>query len=101
MPSNVDDMTNTMLQNLEEKTGNNLDQWIQIVNHSQVTKHKEIIDHLKSEYGLTYGYANLIAIKSRESKEGNPPTGDSLVATQYSGKKKVTCVQSMMQSLRE
>jgi hypothetical protein len=85
--SNVDEMTNPMLQNLEEKTGKNLDQWIQIVNNSQVTKHKEIIVYLKSEYGLTYGYANLIALKYRESKEGKPATGISLVDTQYSGKK--------------
>ena len=87
MPSNVDEMTNTMLQNLEEKTGKNLDLWIQIVNNSQVTRHKEIIGHLKSEYGLTYGYANLIALKTRESLEGKPPTGDSLVDMQYSGNK--------------
>lgn len=83
----MDEMTKTMLINLEEKTGKNLDQWIQIVNISQVTKHKEIIDYLKSEYGLTYGYANLIALKYRESKEGKPPTGATLVDTQYSGNK--------------
>ena len=85
MPSNVDEMTNTMLQNLEEKTSKNLDQWIQTVNNSQVTKHKEIIDYFKSKYGLTYGYANLIAQKTRESLEGKPPTGDSLVDMQSSG----------------
>lgn len=85
MPSNVDEMTNTMLQNLEEQTGKNLDQWIQIVNNSQVTKHKEIIVYLKSEYGLTYGYANLIALKYRESTEGKPATGNWFVDTQYSG----------------
>jgi len=55
MPSNVDEMTQSMLRNLEEKTGKNLKQWIQIVNASKVTKHKEIINFLKSEYGLTYG----------------------------------------------
>jgi hypothetical protein len=87
MPSNVDEMTASMLSNLEEKTGKNLDQWLQIVNTSQVTKHKGIIDFLKSEHGLTYGYANLIALKTRESNEGSPPTGDSLVNQQYSGGK--------------
>jgi hypothetical protein len=80
-------MTNSMLQNLEEKTGKNLDQWIKVVNKSQVTKHKDIINYLKSEYGLTYGYANLIALKTRETKDGAPPTGDSLVGVQYSGNK--------------
>ena len=87
MPSNVEEMTNSMLRNLEEKTGKNLDQWIQIVDGSKATKHKEIIDYLKSEYGLTYGYANLVALKVRENKEGAPPTGVSLIDQQYSGSK--------------
>ena len=79
MTSNIDDMTNTMLQNLENKTGKNLDEWIKIANNSPATKHKEIIDYLKTEYGLTYGYANLIALKTREAKEGQTPTGDALI----------------------
>lgn len=87
MPSNVDEMTNTMLQNLERKTGKNLDQWIKIVDDSQATKHKAIIDYLKTEYGLTYGYANLIALKSREASEGAPSSGEALVDQQYSGNK--------------
>ncbi len=62
MPSNVDEMTNTLLRNREVKTGKNLDQWIEFDNSSQVTKHREIIEYLKSEYGLTCGYANLIAL---------------------------------------
>ena len=88
MPSNVDEMTNTLLRNREVKTGKNLDQWIEFGNSSQVTKHKDIIDYLKSEYGLTYGYANLIALKTRASREGKLPTGDLLVDTQYSGNKR-------------
>jgi hypothetical protein len=85
MTSNIDDMTNTMLQNLENKTGKDLDEWIKIANNSPATKHKEIIDYLKTEYGLTYGYANLIALKTREAKEGQAPTGDDLIDAQYSG----------------
>ena len=87
VPSNVDEMTGTMLRNLEERTSKNLDQWIQIITASKVTKHKEMINYLKSEYGLTYGYANLIALKTRETIEGAPPTGESLVDVQYSGDK--------------
>ena len=86
MPSNVDEMTESMLRNLREKTDKGLDQWIQIVNGSMVTKHKEMINYLKSEFGLTYGYANFIALKTRESKEGATQTGESLLDLQYSGK---------------
>ena len=87
MTSNIDDMTNTVLQNLESKTGKNLDQWMEIANNSPAMKHKEIIDYLKSEYDLTYGYANLIALKTREAKEGQAPSGDALIEAQYSGDK--------------
>jgi hypothetical protein len=81
-------MTYAMLQNLESKTGKNLDQWIEIANNNPATKHKKIIDYLKSEYGLTYGYANLIALKTREAREDQAPTGDALIEAQYSGGKK-------------
>jgi predicted transport protein len=40
---------------------------------------------LKTEYGLTFGNANLIALKTREAKEGQAPTGDALIDAQYSG----------------
>ena len=63
------------------KTGTTPDQGIEYGNNSQVTKLREIIDYLKSKYGLTYGYANLFALKTRASKEGKPPTGNSLVDT--------------------
>lgn len=87
MTSNIDEMTNTMLQNLESKTGKNLNEWIKSTNNSPTTKHKEIIDYLKTEYGLTYGYANLIALKTREAKDDQAPTGDALIKAQYSGNK--------------
>lgn len=87
MPSNVDEMTQSMLNNLEEKTGRSLDQWIKIADQSPGKKHKEIINYLKSEYGLTYGYANLIALKTRESKVGAAPTGEALIDQQYAGAK--------------
>jgi len=87
MPSNVDEMTNTMLRNLETKSGKNLDQWLKIVDQSGYSKHKAIIDYLKAEHGLTYGYANLIALKYKEAKEGAPPSEDSLKDQQYSGSK--------------
>lgn len=48
-------------------------------------KHKANIDYLKTEYGLTYGYANLVVLKSREADDGQPRSGGSLIDQQYSG----------------
>jgi hypothetical protein len=85
LPTNVDEMTTTMIRNLEEKAGKNQDRWIQIVNERIILKHKEIISYLKSESGLTYKYPNLIAFKARDSTGEAPKMGEDLVEAQYSG----------------
>lgn len=76
----------TMIRNLQEKTGKSLDQWITIARGTKLTKAREILNYLKSEHGLTYGYANLIALKSLESDAGSA-SGEDLIAAQYSGAK--------------
>ncbi len=77
-------MEDSMINNLEEKYGKSLREWITIVNKSNLEKHKEIVDYLKSEYGFTYGYANLIAHKSLKSDAGSAASADDLVEQQYS-----------------
>ena len=39
-------MSDTMIQNLEEKTGKSINEWIAIVKTSGIEKHKAIIDFL-------------------------------------------------------
>lgn len=76
----------TMIRNLEEKTGKSFDQWLKIARATKLTKARAILNFLKSEHGLTYGYANLIALKALESDAGSS-SGEDLVAAQYSGAK--------------
>ncbi len=76
-------MEDTMIKNLEEKTGKSLQEWIAIVGRSKLEKHKEIVNHLKNEHGLTYGYANLVAHKSLKSDAGSADSAADLVAEQY------------------
>ncbi|HEX6732556.1 MAG TPA: DUF4287 domain-containing protein, partial [Pyrinomonadaceae bacterium] len=57
----------TMVRNLEKQTGKSFDQWIKIAQASKLTKAREILNFLKAEHGLTFGYANLIALKTLES----------------------------------
>ena len=84
----MDDATATMIRNLEEKTGKNLDQWVALVQKLGDKKHGEVVAHLKEKHGLGHGYANLIV---HASKGGLAPAdaagADALVASQFAGDK--------------
>ena len=74
-----------MISNLPAKTGKSLDAWLDVLNGRKLEKHGEIIKHLKSEHGVTHGFANLIAHEFRNRDAGD--TSPDLVAAQYSGPK--------------
>ena len=75
-----------MTANMREKTGKPLGEWLKIVDRAKCAKHGEIVKHLKSEHGVTHGYANMIA-HAALNRGVAVATGDDLVATQYSGAK--------------
>jgi predicted transport protein len=80
-------MEDTMIKNLEEKTGRKFSEWISIVKKSKLEKHGEIIKLLKEKHGLTHGYANLVAHKATGTDAGSAPGGgEDLVGKQYKGK---------------
>jgi hypothetical protein len=87
MTKSIDEMADKMIANLEAKTGSSLAEWIQRVEKSGIKKHKEIINYLKAEHDFTYGFANMVALKARESWEGSPAQGDDLIDAQYAGSK--------------
>jgi predicted transport protein len=76
----------TMIKNLEKQTGKSLDEWVKIAEASKLSKAREITNFLKAEHGLTFGYANLIALKTLKSDAGSA-NEDDLIATQYAGAK--------------
>lgn len=82
----MDAATQTMISNLEKNTGKSLEQWIGLVQKQNFAKHKEIIDWLKNSHGLTYGFANLIAHKSKASDAESANDQDELIKKQYQGK---------------
>lgn len=82
----MDAATQTMIANLEKNTGKSLDQWIELVQAQNFSKHKETIDWLKNSHGLTYGFANLIAHKSKGSDAGSSHDQKELIQKQYQGK---------------
>lgn len=74
-----------MEKGLLEKTGQALEHWIKIVHAAKLEKHKMIIDYLKAEHGFTYGFANFVAHKARQSDAASHDA-DDLLTNQYKGK---------------
>ena len=82
----MDQAMQTMIDNLSKNTGKTLEQWIKIVNQQKIAKHGEIIKFLKESHGLTHGFANLVAHKSKGSDAGSAENQDDLIIKQYQGK---------------
>jgi hypothetical protein len=85
MANSPDAAAQKMIDNLPEKTGRSLDEWLKVLAATDLEKHGEIVKFLKSEHDVTHGFANLIAHRFRDSSNGGAP--DDPVAAQYSGAK--------------
>jgi predicted transport protein len=72
-----------MEKGLQEKTGKSLAEWIAIVKAEKLDKHGAILKYLKSEHGMTHGFANFVSLKARASDAGSH-AADNLVDAQYS-----------------
>lgn len=83
-----EEMTQTMINNLPEKTGKSIEQWLAITVKSDLAKHGELVKWLKTEQQITHGFANLIAHETLAARQpkSNEPTLD-LVEAQYSNGK--------------
>lgn len=88
MPASPDDMAATMVANMKSKTGKTFEQWLAIAKKTGAEKHGQIVKALKTDHGLTHGYANLVAHKLLKSDAGSKAEGGTdLVAAQYAGPK--------------
>lgn len=52
-----------------------------------MAKHSQMVKLLKTEHGVTHGFANLIAHSALQAAAGGPSSEADLVAKQYSGPK--------------
>ncbi|MBK8298253.1 MAG: DUF4287 domain-containing protein [Saprospiraceae bacterium] len=80
-----------MEKGLLEKTGKSLDHWIKIVKQSKIEKHLEIINFLKAEHGLSYGFANFVALKAKITDAASIADTD-LLSIQYKGKEELKSI---------
>jgi len=87
MSNTVDSQTQTMIGNVPEKTGKELEEWYKLLRESGLQKHGEMMKLMKESYGVSHGFANLIALLYRAQEAGGPPPEEDLVSTQYAGSK--------------
>ena len=76
----------TMIQNLHEKTGKKLEEWVQIVQGQDLEKHGQIVKFLKSEHDFMHGYANLVAHRALNPESAATNGNTDLIEHQFKGK---------------
>jgi hypothetical protein len=87
MAKSPEEMKAAMISGLREKTGKPLEDWLAILRASKLSKHKEFVTLLKTEHGITHGFANMIALQALQSDCQTASDTDALVDAQYAGAK--------------
>jgi hypothetical protein len=87
MAKSPEEMKAAMIAGLPEKTGKSLEQWLKILRATKLTKHKELVTLLKTEHGLTHGFANMISLQALNADSHTAGDTDAVVEAQYSGDK--------------
>jgi len=93
----MDKALQTMINNMPEKTGKKLEEWIQILKKENFEKHSMAVKYLKTDHGLTHGFANTIVTLSKEKNE----SPEDLVSNQYIGKESLKPVYATLISIIE
>ena len=75
-----------MVDNLPVKTGRSLEEWFVVLDTHPYEKHAEGMAFLKTEYGVSHGFANLIVARHR-ARDSAPASGSDLIDAQYAGSK--------------
>lgn len=83
---NIDKAIQTQIANIEKNSGKKLDEWIVIVNKSDLVKHGELVNFLKEKHGFTHGNASVIVHFAKQSYAGAEENSDDLITEQYKRK---------------
>ncbi|HWD40592.1 MAG TPA: DUF4287 domain-containing protein [Fimbriimonas sp.] len=65
MPIRPEEALANMIDSLPAKTGKSLDEWRALISAKGIQKHGEIMAFLKGEHGISHGFANQIALRSK------------------------------------
>lgn len=93
----MDKALQKMINNMPEKTGRKLEEWIQILNEENFEKHSVAVKFLKTEHEITHGFANTIVTLSKK----NNVSCEDLVLTQYKGKELLKSIYDILISTVE
>jgi hypothetical protein len=74
----------SQLRNIETAYGRSIDEWIELIKASGVSRHGEIVAMLKTEHGLSHGAANRVALVAMDSLD--PGRARSDPEALYAGK---------------
>ena len=80
-----DEMALSMRENIEAKTGEKESHWFDVLAHSSLEKHGQMVKLLKEQHNVTHGFANLI-VSDFLNKDHQLNEAD-LINAQYEGAK--------------
>ncbi len=102
MDYSQDPQAQTMIDNLPEKTGKSLPEWFKVLAATSLEKHGQMVKYLKSEFGVTHGFANTIVLLYRQKLAGGPQEGEDLIAKQYEKKPELkTLYDKLIKAVRQ
>lgn len=87
-----------MEEGLKAKTGHDLAHWKKVLIASGLQKHGEMLKFLKTEHGFTHGFANFVALKTREADAASF-SEDDLIANQYKGKEALKPIYDQLKNI--
>jgi Domain of unknown function (DUF5655)/Domain of unknown function (DUF4287) len=84
----VEEGLQAQIRNIEATYGKPMSEWQAIIAASGMTKHTDVVNMLKSDYGMTHGAAHRVSIVARQAAQ---PTGTGRgsdpFSRMYTGKK--------------
>jgi len=88
----MDKSLQTMIENMPDKTGKSLEEWLKILAEENIEKHSMAVNFLKKEHGVTHGFANTIVTLSKQTSD----SPEDLVSNQYTGKESLKPIYEML-----
>ena len=82
----VEEGLQAQIRNIEATYGKPMSEWQAIIAASGMTKHTDVVNMLKSDYGLTHGAAHRVSIVARQAAQPAERDRDPISAM-YTGKK--------------